>query len=170
MKLLSEEGLNNGARTLLKNHLLVMLLVLVGGFMISFATLLYVSNELDYRDDVRSKALLSKAFNFRQDAIRTQLSDYADWGDTYRNLHQQLNMEWAWQKQNLGRSLYNNFGYEGVFLVTSDGKTRYSVSEGRLVTQSLEKWLGKDIFPEILAALRQSGGKAVSLFVISDQQ
>ncbi|WP_222863406.1 hypothetical protein, partial [Enterobacter hormaechei] len=75
MKLLSEEGLNNGARTLLKNHLLVMLLVLVGGFMISFATLLYVSNELDYRDDVRSKALLSKAFNFRQDAIRTQLSD-----------------------------------------------------------------------------------------------
>ena len=42
MKLLSEEGLNNGARTLLKNHLLVMLLVLVGGFMISFATLLYV--------------------------------------------------------------------------------------------------------------------------------
>ena len=34
------------------------------------------------------------------------------------NIFIKTDLNWAWDKQNLGKSLYDNFGYEGVFVLS----------------------------------------------------
>ncbi|ARJ44414.1 diguanylate cyclase (plasmid) [Pantoea alhagi] len=166
----AEQDLHHRARAIVKYPLLIMFLIMGGGFLASFAMLLYVAKDFNHQDDMHSRLLLTKALTHQQESMRTQLSEYADWGDAYRFLHQQINKEWAWTKQNLGYSLYKSFGYEGVFVVSAAGKTNYSVIDGRLHYQPLEEWLGENILTDIQQALSQSGGKAVSRFIISGEQ
>ncbi|MGH8354537.1 MAG: bifunctional diguanylate cyclase/phosphodiesterase, partial [Pseudomonas sp.] len=54
-------------------------------------------------------------------------------------------LNWAYTRQNVGPSLYQDFAYEGVFVVAPDGKTRYSVIEGQLQTLEARQWLQGDV-------------------------
>ncbi|WP_404841929.1 CHASE4 domain-containing protein [Citrobacter youngae] len=76
--------------------------------------------------------LFAPSLTNRQEKIRTNLMDNADWGEAYNNLHKQVNVKWAWDSQNLGESLYTNYQYEGVFVLSPAGETRYSVIEALL--------------------------------------
>ncbi|WGF87255.1 bifunctional diguanylate cyclase/phosphodiesterase [Marinivivus vitaminiproducens] len=62
--------------------------------------------------------------------MRRTVLDYADWGDAYRNLHPTVNTDWALTRNNLGHHLYEQFGYDLVFVLGPDDRTGYAVIDG----------------------------------------
>ncbi|WP_455816707.1 diguanylate cyclase domain-containing protein [Pseudomonas cerasi] len=91
-------------------------------------------------------------------------------GETWRNLHLTVNTKWAWDDQNLGESLYERFHYEGLFVISPQGETRYNVLGGQLKLQMIAPWLGIDPLPQLNQRLNASGGNAVSMLVVSQGQ
>ena len=65
-------------------------------------------------------------------------------------------MAWAYEQQNLGAHLFENFGYEGVFVIGPDGDTTYAVLHGRLTRTPAERWLQGDL-AALLAHAREPG-------------
>lgn len=139
-------------------------------FLAAILSLLYIADNLNQKADAHSSLLLQKALTNRQEKIRSTLMDNADWGEAYSNLHKQVNVQWAWDSQNLGESIYTNYHYEGAFVLTSAGETRYSVIDGRLVHRPFEKWLNRNVTPELFNDLAQTGGKAVSRLIMANGQ
>lgn len=147
---------------------LVTMCVLLGVFFsAAFGVLLYIADDLNLKASQQSRLILKKALLNRQKEIRNHLKDYAVWGEAYSNLSPRVNTEWAWDNQNLGTSLYSVFGYEGVFVVTGDGVTAYSVVNGRYSPPSLPAWLGSDPLPGLRHSLSLSEGRAISGLVVT---
>lgn len=168
LKLSETEQLISGQTDrLVKRPMLLMVLLLGLTFCVTLATLLMVADSLNTRADQQSRFMLAKAMEHREQAIRSYLVDYAGWGEAYKNLHRKINITWAWQNQNLGASIFQNFSYEGVFVVSPDGETRYSVLNGQYRVEHFEKWLGTDIFRSLNMQLKQTDGKVVSRLVIA---
>lgn len=155
---------------LVKKPMMLMVLLLILTFCVTLVALLSVTKNLNTRADQQSLFMLSKAMENRQALMRTNLADYAGWGEAYTNLHPQVDANWAWGKQNLGASVFHNLSYEGVFVVSPDGKTRYSVLKGQYSGEHLEKWLATDIFHSLDAQLKQASGKPVSRLIMTDGQ
>src|SRR5690606_22297298 len=53
----------------------------------------------------------------------------------------EIDMDWAFQRQNLGSTLYPDFGYEGVLVIDEAQQTRYAVVEGELAQTDARHWL-----------------------------
>lgn len=115
--------------------------LLIGIFIAAIVSLLIIKNNVNKISDKHDEFLLRQALDARQENMRSHLKDNAEWGDAYKHLHQKTDLNWAWDKQNLGKSLYDNFGYEGVFVLSPEGTTRYSVLDGKLKHEELERWL-----------------------------
>ncbi|PUX27493.1 CHASE4 domain-containing protein, partial [Cronobacter sakazakii] len=130
-------------------------------FLIAMLSLLHIANTINERADAQSRHLLLKALQNRQDTIKTTLNDYSDWGEAYLNLHQAVNVTWAWDRGNLGASLYEMFGYDGVFVVDGSNATRYSVVNGKLSHQKVEHWTGAPVLSSLRTALDASDGACV---------
>ncbi|WP_311736276.1 CHASE4 domain-containing protein, partial [Enterobacter cloacae] len=110
-------------------------------FIAAIVSLLIIKNNVNKIGDKHDEFLLRKALDSRQENVRSHLKDYAEWGDAYNHLHQKIDINWAWDKQNLGKSLYDNFGYEGVFVLSPDGASLYSVLDGKLKREDLQRWI-----------------------------
>ncbi|HFC9870102.1 TPA: CHASE4 domain-containing protein, partial [Klebsiella pneumoniae] len=111
---------------IVKKNFIITAALLSSLFLAAIVNLLYIADNLNNKADARSSLLLQKALTNRQEKIRANLMDNADWGEAYNNLHKQVNVKWAWDSQNLGESLYTNYQYEGVFVLSPAGETRYS--------------------------------------------
>lgn len=162
--------INREASGLVKQPMIVMLLLLAVLFLLAIVALFYIADRQNAHEDQHSYLLMGKAIENRQEIMLSHIMDNADWGEAYENLHLTINTEWAWDNQNLGESLYQTFHYEGIFVVSPDGQTRYSVIDGKLELQLIATWLGKDPLPDLKQKLATSGGKAVSTLVISEGQ
>ncbi|MCB5309731.1 bifunctional diguanylate cyclase/phosphodiesterase [Yersinia massiliensis] len=137
--------------------------LLVGAIIIIAAVgIIYIGAQLNEQAQSQSRFLVEKAWQMRQDAIKVRMKDNAFWGDAYEHLHVKVDPEWAYVSQNLGPSLYNDFRYEGVFVVDGQGKTRYSVIKGQLSDTSLLNWLGQDISPIIDVARQRAGQQFIA--------
>lgn len=161
---------NNEASGLVKQPMLAMLLLLGILFIIAIIALFYIASRQNAHEDQHSSLLIVRAIENRQEIMRSHVSDNADWGEAYKNLHLTVNTAWAWDKQNLGDSLYHTFHYDGIFAVSPDGQTRYSVLKGQLALQLISTWLGMNPVPHLEQLLTTSGGKAVSTLVIAEGQ
>lgn len=109
--------------------------------------------------------MLEKLLANRQELMRSHLTDNADWGEAYRNLHRKVSIKWAWDNQNLGESLFQTFGYEGLFVIDPHGLTRYSVLDGKNRLVPFPLWTGIDMLKSLNAQLEQTAGKAVSRLI-----
>lgn len=147
---------------IMKQTVLLMLALMGGIFLSALFALLNTENNLAQNTHQQTLLLLNKALDNRQEKLRLQLADNADRNEAWDNLHQQVNLHWAWDEQNLGTSLYTKYGYEGVFVLSPEGQTRYSVVEGHYQITPFEKWLGTDVTADLNNALAQSNGNAVS--------
>ena len=132
--------------------------LLIAIFAAAIISLLIIKNNVNEISDSHDDFLLRKALDTRQESIRSHLKDYAEWGDAYKHLHQNVDMHWAWDKQNLGKSLYDNFGYEGGFVLSPEGATRYSVISGKRIPEDLERWLGQSTKDRLLSELSKKKG------------
>ncbi|WP_348773162.1 EAL domain-containing protein [Franconibacter sp. IITDAS19] len=151
----------------IKKTLAVLVSLLGVIFLIAIFALLNIAHDLNEHADDHSRLLLRKALFSRQDSIRSHLQDNAAWGEAYENLHRRVNPAWAWDKQNLGASLYKNFGYEGVFVLDGKDDTRYSILNGKRQSRTLADWLGRNPTPELRQALARSQGKPVSRLMLA---
>lgn len=60
--------------------------------------------------------------------------DYADWGDAYAHLHQTIDIGWAWNENNLGRTLSTDLGIETFAVFDGADRQVYAVREGELAS------------------------------------
>ncbi|UDV22682.1 hypothetical protein LJU42_00900 [Citrobacter freundii] len=86
---------------------------------------------------------MQKALTNRQEKIRANLMDNADWGEAYNNLHKQVNVKWAWAARTLVNRFTRITSMKAYLFLSPAGETRYSVIEGNLVSQPFEKWLNR---------------------------
>lgn len=137
-------------------------------FIAAIVSLLIIKNNVNKIGDKHDEFLLRKALDSRQENVRSHLKDYAEWGDAYNHLHQKIDINWAWDKQNLGKSLYDNFGYEGVFVLSPDGASLYSVLDGQLKREDLQRWIDHATKEQLLSEMRMNNGLPVSTLTLID--
>ncbi|MDO8359329.1 MAG: CHASE4 domain-containing protein, partial [Devosia sp.] len=125
------------------------ILPLVGVIFVAFALsmgLLYqVGAGQDERAIEQSTKLLQTEIDGRQATLAKTLKDYSAWGEAYKNLHLNFSLEWAYEQGNAGATLFSGFGFNYVFLVDPNGKTIYSVVDGKLATVQAEGALADGI-------------------------
>ncbi len=143
------------ARRTLPAIVTVLLLALIA----TTATLLHVARQQDAQAAQQSLLFANKAIEARQQGLAGSVSDNAFWGDAYQHLHQRVDLEWAYTRQNLGPSLYQDFGYEGLFVIAPNNTTLYSVIEGELSTLDIRQWLRGDL-EQLLARARDTTQEA----------
>ncbi|MEL5945595.1 hypothetical protein [Escherichia coli] len=85
---------------IVKKNFIITAALLSSLFLAAIVSLLYIADNLNNKAEARSSLLLQKALTNRQEKIRANLMDNADWGEAYNNLHKQVNVKWAWDSQN----------------------------------------------------------------------
>lgn len=103
--------------------------------------LVQIATRLDRDALDQSRFLAGMALDAQQRWIQRANVDNAFWGDAYANLHRETNLDWAYHQENLGPTLYRDFGYEAVLVIDGQGETRYSVIRGELRTLDARQWL-----------------------------
>lgn len=130
--------------------------------MIAFAITLVVSFVIVSADgqnrlEVESSTKLAEtAIIVKKREMARNLKDYAVWEDAYRNLHQNLNFEWASTDGNVGANIYNGLGYDMAYVISPTGETKYSVVAG--VPQLDNK---THFIPEGLAKISKASAKTL---------
>ncbi|MCQ4312687.1 EAL domain-containing protein [Pseudomonas stutzeri] len=104
-----------------------------------------IASTIDHDTVTQERFLAGKTFEAHMSGMNRHVADNAFWGDAYANLSKQVNLNWAYDQANLGPSLYEDFGYEAVFVVNSAGETTYSVIRGNLAQVGAHQWLGNGL-------------------------
>ncbi|MDV2863701.1 bifunctional diguanylate cyclase/phosphodiesterase [Phytobacter ursingii] len=157
------------SRNLVKKTFTVIIPLLTVIFLTALVSLLSLTHDMNTARDRHDRQILKKALLYRQESIRSQVENYSDWGEAYEHLHKELDTGWAWGSQNLGESFFKVLGYEGVFILSHEGMTRYSVVDGQCDTEPLDDWTGTKITANLQRDVDANHGAAVSHLILSKQ-
>lgn len=116
-------------------------------------SLVYLAHELDRSEQSESAFYTRKAVQSLEKSLRVTVKDYAFWSDAYKHLHMTVDADWAFVRGNIGATLFDDFGFQGLFVVDDANRTMYAVVDGQLQTVELNQWLGGPI-TEILEQAR----------------
>ncbi|MFY0729847.1 bifunctional diguanylate cyclase/phosphodiesterase [Pseudomonas sp. NFX15] len=130
-------------------------------FILATGLLVFVAKNLDSNEESESAFYAQKAVHTLEKNLRSTIKDYAFWGDGYQHLHKTVDTDWAFTRQNLGPTLYSDFGFTGLFVVNAVDRTVYSVVRGELTTVEAASWLGKPIDALLTQARRGADSEAV---------
>ncbi|WP_130906473.1 MULTISPECIES: EAL domain-containing protein [unclassified Pseudomonas] len=119
--------------------------LLAGVFLLACGSLVYLAQKLDGAEEVKSAFYTRKAVQSLENSLRSTVKDYAFWGDAYKHLHTEVDTDWAYVRQNIGTTLYTDFGFRGLFVVNDLNRTVYSVVDGEKVSVEAEQWLEQSI-------------------------
>lgn len=108
-------------------------------------SLVYLAHELDRSEQVESAFYTRKAVQSLEKALRVTVKDYAFWSDAYQHLHVKVDSDWAYTRGNIGATLFDDFGFQGLFVVNDVNRTVYAVVDGKLRTVELTQWLDRPI-------------------------
>jgi diguanylate cyclase (GGDEF)-like protein/PAS domain S-box-containing protein len=108
-------------------------------------SLVYLAHELDRFEDSESAFYTRKAVQSLEKSQRLAVKDYAFWGDAYKHLHVSVDTDWAYTRENVGPTLFHDFGFQGVFVVDDLDRTVYALVEGKLQPIELTEWLGQPV-------------------------
>ena len=139
---------------LARGSLFKFVFLLAGVFLLAAYLLMFLAHDLDHTEELESAFYTEKAVRSLQKTLTVTVKDYAFWGDAYRYLHLKVDPDWAFVRQNIGSTLYSDFGFQGVFVIDDADRTVYAVVEGELEKADAEPWLGpaKDL---LLARARE---------------
>lgn len=152
-----------------RRSLRILTLLLTGVLLLSVVMVIVIAQRQNRDATEHDRQLLRQTWQSRQETMLTDVRDYAFWGEAWRNLHASLNKNWAWDEENLGPGLYNEYHYEGVFVVDGKGQTRYAMVNGKLADVSLEAWLGKPSAALLRDARRLDNAALVRNAMINQQ-
>ncbi|MET1080280.1 MAG: EAL domain-containing protein [Pseudomonas sp.] len=157
--------------TFTRRTLLAISALLLMAFLVTAAALVQIAHRQNTQAQQQSRFFAEKAVAARQDSLLRSIGDYAYWGDAYQHLHAQVDLEWAFTRQNLGPTLYEDFQYDGIFVIAPDGQTRYAVIESELRTLDAHQWLQGDL--DALVRQAQQGSEdeqsSAAIFQVNGQ-
>ena len=116
---------------------------------------------IDEQQRHHSEADAQRALETRLDKLGRVLTDYSFWIEAYARTSKKVDVNWAYEEDNVGPSLYSGYGVNGAFILAPSGVTRYAVVGGGRSKLQLDTWLGDDQAP-LLAQARERSLKAVS--------
>ena len=128
--------------------------LLTGVFLLAGYLILYLAHDLDRNEETESAFYTNKAVRALEKSISATVKDYAFWGDAYKHLHTKIDTDWAYVRQNVGPTLYTDYGLRGIFVVSATDQTAYSVVDGRMVSLDAASWL-KQALPDVLNKARR---------------
>ncbi|QHF45167.1 diguanylate cyclase [Pseudomonas sp. S35] len=129
------------ARTSLFNFMALLAVV----FAAAAYSLIYIARDLDRTEQAESAFHTRKAMQSMEKAMRVTVKDYAFWSDAYKHLHMQVDKEWAYVRGNIGSTLFQDFGFQGLFVVNDANRTVYAVIDGQLQAFELSEWLDQPL-------------------------
>ncbi|MPQ72112.1 CHASE4 domain-containing protein, partial [Pseudomonas sp. MWU12-2323] len=101
----------------------------VVGVIATIGTLLSIATRLDREDVEETRFYTARALENRISASKSYITSYADWTTAYEHLHAQVDTDWAYTQQNIGKTLFTTDGYDGVFVLDRQ-RTKYAVVQG----------------------------------------
>ena len=131
--------------------------------------LIFLAQDLDHTEEQESAFYTQKAISALEKSLSSTVKDYAFWGDAYKHLHLEVNTDWAFVRQNVGSTLFHDFGFQGLFVVDDTGQTVYSVIQGHLERIDAGEWLGQAM-PAILAKAREGSKTETPITAFIDRQ
>lgn len=138
--------------------------LLLALFLFTGLLLVYIALDQNLSAEQHNRLDIEKALQSLDSNARTTLKDYALWGDAYQHLHLQVDLDWAYTRQNFGPTLYHDLGFDGVFVISPAGRTVYSLVAGRLESMDARDWLGEQLASLVQEVRSQAGGKAISRY------
>ncbi|MDF4206352.1 EAL domain-containing protein [Pseudomonas protegens] len=137
--------------------------LLLALFLFTGVLLVYIALDQNLEAEQHNRLDIDKALQSFAGNARTTLKDYALWGDAYQHLHLKVDLDWAFNRQNFGPTLYRDLGFDGVFVINPAGHTVYSLVAGDLSEMDARDWLGEAL-PPLVSAAREAGGKVVDRY------
>lgn len=111
----------------------------------SVIVLTHLAHSQDRQALAQTQFFADKALQARRDSLLRNLVENAFWGDAYRHMNGAVDTDWAYERQNLGPTLFDTFGYEGLLVIDPAGRTRYVVIDGQLRELDAKDWLTGDL-------------------------
>ncbi|MCF5703537.1 EAL domain-containing protein [Pseudomonas syringae] len=108
----------------------------VSGVIAAAVALLGIAERLDSEEINKTRFYSARALENRITASKNYITSYAYWTTAYEHLSGQVDTDWAYTEQNLGKTLFTSDGYDGVFVLNREG-TRYAVLRGQMVDAEL---------------------------------
>lgn len=145
--------------------------LLLALYLIALAALFHIAWQQDTDAAEQSRFYAGKAFLAERKTLLTTIGDYAFWGEAYRNLHVKVDLDWAFVRENMGPSLFRDYGFEGLFVVGPTDSTSYAVINGQLEEMQADQWLRQDLTAILNQArvLAEDGEAATQFILINDQ-
>lgn len=136
---------------------LSLIYVVLALFVAAGLALAYLSLAMDEHQVSHSEVDAAMAMESRQNKIATALADYAFWADAYEHTRGAIDMDWAYERDNIGPSLFSTYGLDGVFILGPDAATRYGIIDGVLSETTASGWITGDLD----ALLKEAQAKSV---------
>ncbi|CAH0170463.1 bifunctional diguanylate cyclase/phosphodiesterase [Pseudomonas mediterranea] len=110
------------------------------GVLVAVAALFNIARELDAEDVRKTHFYTERALENRIIASKNYITSYTYWTTAYEHLNGDVDVQWAYAEQNMGKTLFTNDGYEGVFVVDRE-RTKYAVVRGQNVQAQATAYL-----------------------------
>jgi diguanylate cyclase (GGDEF)-like protein/PAS domain S-box-containing protein len=114
-------------------------------FTLTCGLLIHNARSQDKQAQADTLYAAQKALEDLDTSIKKDISDYAKWGELYRNMHLKLNVNWAYDGENLGESIYELYGFQGLLVLNPQDETVYSLFEGEQTPLDAKQWIQGDL-------------------------
>ncbi|POA50417.1 bifunctional diguanylate cyclase/phosphodiesterase [Pseudomonas sp. MPR-ANC1] len=113
----------------------------VTGVIAATVALLGIANRLDSEEINKTRFYSARAVENRITASKNYITSYANWTTAYEHLGDQVDTNWAYTEQNVGKTLFTTDGYDGVFVLDRE-RTKYAVVRGQMLDSDISAFLG----------------------------
>ena len=143
---INSSNLSNCAREKLTKKTITAVTFLLFATLIGFVTTL-LSMAVKINKDAYEQSVFyaEKALLNRKEHLSRTLKDYAFWGEAYEHLHKRFSFDWAYTRRNLGPTLFENFKFDGIFVLAPNLQSLYSLIEGKPSKTTAEDWIAGDL-------------------------
>ncbi|KAF0866843.1 EAL domain-containing protein [Pseudomonas sp. LD120] len=139
--------------------------LLLALFLFASVLLVYIALDQNLTAEQHNRLDIEKALQSFDSNARVTLKDYALWGDAYQHLHLNVDLDWAFTRQNFGPNLYRELGFDGVFVINPAGRTVYALVAGRPQSVDARDWLGASLAALVADARGAGAGEVVGRYL-----
>ncbi|VVN91285.1 EAL domain-containing protein [Pseudomonas fluorescens] len=128
--------------------------LLLSIFLLASVLIIFIAFKQNHDAEARSRFYTEKAVQSLEKSVLLTIKDYAFWGDAYEHLHKTVDTDWAFGRQNIGSTLSEDFGFQGVFVIDPTDRTVYSLIDGQMQSVAAQDWL-KQPFTALIERARE---------------
>lgn len=120
----------------------------ITGVAVAGAVLLSIASHLDAEDAADIRFYSARALENRIANSQNYMTSYSYWTPAYEHFNGEVDVDWAYTQENVGKTLFTTDGYEGVFLIDR-ARTKYAMIRGELVRGDISNYLQTPVAPLI---------------------